>query len=551
MPLLLYRYILREMCKILLTALAVMVVVMAFGFSLKPLSEGLLGPLQLVRVVAYTMPGMLTFALPFAVALASTLTFFRMSTDNEIVACAVSGISYRELLTPVLALGLLLTVIAFGLSNYVVPHFWKLVSQEVEQDVAKLVVKQIQKREVVELGKLVIYADSAEQDVKIEERPAGAPAPYNRMVLRGVAVGKLDKTGTELHGDYTAEQAVVDLYRDADDRHTYATMLLSGVTVNDPDSGTLVSVKTQPIESQELPSPFGQKPKFLSLPRLQYLAKHPETFREVREQKDDLAELITAQRLLEALKKKFDAPDHTLQVTNLYSQHYTITAPSAELGSRDHLALKSVPGKKILVTHRVGGVVTQKMEAEAGTLEVVLSALDQKPRVTLLLQTVQVFDPALPTPSNLKQVALPLLQTDEAQQVESMAHLSIAQALAQSREFPRKTIAKSAGLLELKVSDLLRGITGRLHERASMAVNCLMVTLLGAVMSMLLRNQVPLTIFFWCFMPTVVAFLMITSGQQMIGWHHSSPWLGITMTWTGNLGLALLVTAIYGRLARN
>ena len=132
-----------------------------------------------------------------------------------------------------------------------------------------------------------------------------------------------------------------------------------------------------------------------------------------------------------------------------------------------------------------------------------------------------------------------------------MAKFTIPEALAKSREFPQKTIAKSAGLLEYKVSDLLRSITGRLHERASMADNCLMVTHLGAVMSMLLRNQVPLTIFFWCFMPTVVAFLMITSGQQMIGWHHSSPWLGISMTWAGNLGLALLVIAIYGRLARN
>ncbi|MEX0741147.1 MAG: LptF/LptG family permease, partial [Phycisphaeraceae bacterium] len=169
MLLTLHRYILRELLKLLAASSAVLVVVMAFGFSIGPISEGLLGPAQMLRVIVYTIPGMLLFALPFAAAFASTLLFFRMAADNEITACAATGVSYRSLLAPVLIVGVLLTGSLFWLSNWVVPHFWRVVSQEVEQDVAEMVVRQIQRREVVRLGRLLLYADVAHSNVPITE----------------------------------------------------------------------------------------------------------------------------------------------------------------------------------------------------------------------------------------------------------------------------------------------------------------------------------------------------------------------------------------------
>ena len=59
MPLTLYWYILRDLLKLLITSTLVLVIVMSFGFAIKPISDGLLGPWQLVKVIGYTMPGML------------------------------------------------------------------------------------------------------------------------------------------------------------------------------------------------------------------------------------------------------------------------------------------------------------------------------------------------------------------------------------------------------------------------------------------------------------------------------------------------------------
>ena len=98
MPWTLYWYILRDLLKLLALATAVLVLVISAAVAIKPLSDGLLGPVALVKFILYTMPTTLQFALPFGAAFASTIVFNRMAADNEIVACSASGMSY---LTPV------------------------------------------------------------------------------------------------------------------------------------------------------------------------------------------------------------------------------------------------------------------------------------------------------------------------------------------------------------------------------------------------------------------------------------------------------------------
>ncbi|QNN22607.1 LptF/LptG family permease [Planctomycetales bacterium ZRK34] len=548
MPLTLYWYILRDLLKLLITSTLVLVIVMSFGFAIKPISDGLLGPWQLVKVIGYTMPGMLTFAMPFAVAFSTTLVFFRLSQDNEIIACAVGGISYRELLTPVLVLGLVLTLGLFWLSNWVVPKFWQLVAREIEQDVARLVIRQIERGETVSFGNLLLYADQARDDVEIEPRPADVPTPYNRLVLDGVAVAKIDRENI-LRADYTAERAVVDLYHDPTQDRTYATMLLSNVTINDPDSGTLITVKRQPVEPQEIESPFEQKPKFLSLPRLKKLVADPERSSSVRKSKraliDSMAGFVILQKMNDAL---IDGGSMTL--ISPQGQRYELSGPLGDVGS-NRLRLRAVGNDKVVVRARVGDLTTQRIEAESGTLEVVTNDLAEEPRMNLKLERVRVIDQDLPTPSTLRQVTLPLLRMDEpvlaplrGMTIQQVMNRAAGYEDAPAVELYRKSMVRVIG-------GLMREVTSRLHERAAMAVNCLLVALLGAVMSMLLRQQTPLAIFFWCFMPTIVAFLTISSGQNMIGWHDTPIAIGMAMAWAGNVGLIMMIVWIYMRLCRN
>ena len=60
------------------------------------------GMLSVVLLVIYTMPFFLTFVIPMSAMLAVLLTFFRLSSDNEITALKSGGYGLSGLLAPVL-----------------------------------------------------------------------------------------------------------------------------------------------------------------------------------------------------------------------------------------------------------------------------------------------------------------------------------------------------------------------------------------------------------------------------------------------------------------
>src|SRR4051794_40448386 len=115
MPWTLYRYILRELLRVLALSGTVLVVLVGFAVAIKPLSDGMLGPWSLVKFVAFTIPTVVGFVLPFAAAFSGTMVFSRMAADNEIIACRASGMSYPTMMLPVFALGLVLTLSLFFL----------------------------------------------------------------------------------------------------------------------------------------------------------------------------------------------------------------------------------------------------------------------------------------------------------------------------------------------------------------------------------------------------------------------------------------------------
>ncbi|MBI1373873.1 MAG: LptF/LptG family permease [Phycisphaera sp.] len=580
MPLTLYWYILRDLLKLLALSTAVLVFVFSFGFAIKPISEGLLSAGQVLRVIAYAAPGMMVFVLPFTAALSSTLVFFRLVTDSEITACAASGISYRQLLTPVFALGLTLSLTMFYLSNWVVPRAWRLVEQQIEQDVTQLIVQQIQREGLADLGNgVILYADRAQSNVPVtEERPAGVPMPDNRMVFDGVAVGKmdfvpvLDDAGkpmltpkgkpmymTQIQSDYTAERAVVDIYRDDVNGRTYATMMLLRVAANDPQSDHLVFIERQPIKAFELPSLFEQKAKFLSLPRLRELAAHPEESRRVRDAKRHLVDVVAAQDLIRSVFGAMKGHGE-LMLTTPQGERYYVTAPGVKLAGESMVIGTPTPAdapattpveRDVLVQLKIGGLVTREMKADWGELRAVRNDLDEEPRMNLTLKNVVVTDRSSPTAGALKEVTLPLLQWGESL-TRPLREMSIDALGEHAAMYPKADEIKKQHLdLDSAVDKLMRDITSLVHERAAMATLCLLVLLLGALMSMLLRYQPPLAIFFWCFVPTIATFMAISRGQSLMTWRSYDPMIGMVTIWTGVAALGVALLVIYARLSRN
>jgi lipopolysaccharide export LptBFGC system permease protein LptF len=114
-------YILEGTVKALVPAFLTLVTIMAVGFCLQLLHEGLdvvrLGSL-LPSLFYYCVP----MVLPSAFLTAVIITFGRLSADNELMAVQAAGVNLFRLIHPVLGLALVLSVVAAFLQFELLPR---------------------------------------------------------------------------------------------------------------------------------------------------------------------------------------------------------------------------------------------------------------------------------------------------------------------------------------------------------------------------------------------------------------------------------------------
>ena len=206
MPGLLTRYVAVELLKTILLTTAVLVTVIAFGVTIKPLVRNLLGGADILRYVLMASVPMLQYALPFAAGFGATLVMHRLASDNEILAMSASGLSHFRILRPVLILGVVLLLVMIVLVNVVVPIFWTRMESMLARDVTRLLASSVERGEAFKLGDTLIYAD----DVVVEADP-DTEGVETRLVLLGVAAVQVDGKG-EAETEFTAEYATLDLY---------------------------------------------------------------------------------------------------------------------------------------------------------------------------------------------------------------------------------------------------------------------------------------------------------------------------------------------------
>ena len=104
----------------------------------------------------------------------------------------------------------------------------------------------------------------------------------------------------------------------------------------------------------------------------------------------------------------------------------------------------------------------------------------------------------------------------------------------------------AGNLLEGGLFTLKRNIIGKRHERAASAVSCSLLLLLGAVLSIRLRDRSPLVVYFWSFLTAIAVVVIVNIGQRTAGDASGSLAAGLVVLWSGNaalvVGLGLLVT---------
>ncbi|MDR0709788.1 MAG: LptF/LptG family permease, partial [Spirochaetaceae bacterium] len=76
---------------------------------------------QVSLLIMYSIPGVVALSTPYATLLGTLMTIGRMNTDNEILVMLSSGLSYRNIFIPTLFVGILVTLVSFGVNDVLLP----------------------------------------------------------------------------------------------------------------------------------------------------------------------------------------------------------------------------------------------------------------------------------------------------------------------------------------------------------------------------------------------------------------------------------------------
>jgi lipopolysaccharide export system permease protein len=532
-PLILWRMLGIELVRQLVLSTLILVSVITFAATLRPVAEGQISPVDALRYMVYASVPMMQFALPFAAAFAATLTYHRFGSDNESQAANAGGIGYIALLSPALTLGLVLAVVLLTLSNIVIPGLTRSMREMVVMDLARTLVLSLERGESVDLQGLIVSADKTH---RVESHEAGFT---DRFILEGVIAVDVNDDDGSLEADVTARRAEILMYpgeRDENgDAVTLVSMELFDAVARQPSEG-LAQNKSLQIGPWPLPSALSDDPDFYSSAGLRKLYASPDAIPSVDRTRRVLAATTAAYIASRAAQEDAERL-RSLRFTDELGQQFSIATRGIRMMPDGRLeVLSAEPQTTLEVTRVLDSGIVRRQNASRGWLtlnvdiargvttaqleldDVVTPDAQQATRVRLVYDKLTLTSDPAPPLFQLSAVAL----RQETMRVITDSPLNQA---------PRVQLIRDAdAALAGRIESTRREIIGVRQERLALPAACLLMTVLGGVMGMLLHASLPLSVYLWSFFPALFAVITISGGSNVI--KDTVP-MGIVITWLG------------------
>ncbi len=536
-----------ELWKLLLLTTAVLVGVISFAITIKPLADGQLSAFDAIRFMLLASVPMLAYALPFAAGFAATLVFHRMAQDNELSASHAGGVSHRTLLTPALVSGLVLAVVVGLLSDQVIPRFLRTMEKMITGDMARLMVNRLGAGETVEFNGNLIYADTVQRiDPSTMKNASGAE---DVISLYRPVFGRLgpDK---KLEAGGTAERAFIVIYREGEEERGAGSIVrLVASNYNSWGNTFVAESSDQLVYDFAVPGAFRDDPKFWSFVELGEIARNPKLMVKIANHHHRLALRSASLAMLEELDRQLRAQGKATLTT---TQGETITIIGRGMGTVSWLSRglwPTKPGGEIVIERqRPGGAVTRTSAKRAffDTSQLdELAATRVLGRIVLEEVTTTGDDEAAGRRRE-QQITGILAPSDQTASLEALTYHELLERTGFGKEDTLPAIAEVHKQSARSETGLQREIVSKSHMRVAMSAACLVMVLVGATVAMKLREALPLTVYLWAFFPALGAVLTISTAEQLA---QDSGWPGLVLMWGAVVGLLGYALATYKRVA--
>lgn len=556
MPRILLRHIIAELLRVQILTASVLVAVIAFGAAIRPIMQNLLGAEEVLQFVALASVPMLQYALPFAGAFAGTIVYARLAADNEIVAMSAAGLSYRRILMPAAALGLVLFLGMALLVDAGVPRFWTSMRRLITRDVTRLFVSAVERGEAFRVGNTQLYADEVLviPGTELGEEPEAnstnaATRPTTRLALAGVAAietGPDGRTQTE----FTAEFATVDVYRT--DESAFLKLLFRNATAFRDGEDALVYVPQAEPEAIDLGKGIQREPKDLDTAGLLGVWNDVGAYHRVAEaRRDAIGSLATV--------------DAWSCVTTALLETGVVRFADAggvriyEVKNAQLMGSTLVPRTKgdIELVEIERGVVTKRAAVKQATLNAEPRPKGAGMRFELLARADTVADlrglGSGRWPPRIVGLAVEHCAAPDRTEVSLEALVTEAKAVPELQEGPAAqaaVAARAAGTrIEHEIQRVRADIIARIVQRINQSLSAPLMLLLGAVLAIRLRGGNPLQIYLIAFIPSIADILLISGGEQML--KDGTSITGVFVASSGNLVILAVIADSLRKIARN
>ncbi len=547
----LFMYIFRDLLRIFLMSSGALAGIMSFGGLLRPLTEHGLNAAQAAKMLSYFMPAMMTYSLPIAALFATTMVYGRLAADNELVACRAAGISFWSIGIPALVLGLTVALISLLFLCFIVPLFSLKVEQVIYSNLAQLIANDIERQHYVKFGESgnTIFAQEAQLGENDPKHPEEQMVTLGGAMIVGYekmdsVVPKTDKLLVP-HEFYLAKQATVFIRRDKQDNYTLEARLEPPGGAMFPrhftGQGSQGGVEETQFGPMAMDSPIKEDTKFMDIRTLHELYLDVGKSKKVQDEVTRITRLVQEAKYLDDIRVALAEPGSKFHF-NAGPEQYDLIAPKggAAMHGETVRRLLVAPAKLVQSDDRGNVVFTwdcadielsaHPINGDHLSIQATLHNVAQESSEGPTAKSSFSRNFTVPMPDDVNDIAkhdVNYYRRDPA--VGPLDKMSLQRQL-------------------FRVSN---SIQGEMHSRASFAISCLILVIVGCGLGMMFKSGNFLTAFAISVVPALITIALIVAGQhtcENIPWridaHFQNPLgLGLCLIWTGN-ALVLTIATI-------